>query len=175
MIIAAGKEKWVRARDYKVVLKGKGELPTYWLSVGSSSEEGRSEAGSSNHTSDDAPEMPDSGLVNVLSDEKIRRLVDWNVDVLQRALVDIMARRRAMGKRVSNPNVSERAFHSADQTPIDEVCEVIEMPRFEACSLAKTSKQADDGIQLSKQVVEQLESYVGAIAAMYNDNPFRTC
>jgi class 3 adenylate cyclase len=36
LLVAAGKSKWIEAREEKVVAKGKGEMQTYWVAVGSS-------------------------------------------------------------------------------------------------------------------------------------------
>ena len=108
----------------------------------------------------------------MVSDEKMRRLIEWNTDTLKRSLKDIIARRRAMGLPESNYTVPQKTFHTERQTVIDEVCEVIKLPHFDANAIATTA--SSDTIELSAAVETQLESYVSAIAAMYSNNPFRT-
>ena len=171
MILAAGKKNWIKAREDSVVAKGKGSLSTFWLRVGTTSEDSYSDAGASNASQSASVDeaMPTSEAA--LSDERMRRLVSWNTDALKRLLKDIIARRRAMGLPESNRNVPEKTFHVAGKTVIDEVCEVIQLPHFDSNAIATT--ESADTIELSPQVESQLENYVGAISAMYINNPFR--
>ena len=50
-------------------------------------------------------------------------------------------------------------------TPIDEVKEIIHLPKFDA--RAAKNQQDPKTIELDKQVVEQLHNYVTVIASLY--------
>lgn len=52
---------------------------------------------------------------------------------------------------------------------LDEVEEIIKLPKFEARS---SGKHQGIGSKLRREVVEQLRLYVKTVAAMYRDNPF---
>lgn len=172
LIVAAGKKSWVREREDCVLAKGKGELSTFWLRVGTSNDDSVSESGSSNMSpSSVTQEEAIPPLARTLSDDKIRRLVDWNTDALKRLLKYIVARRCSLGKTETKNLVPVKTFHAVDQTVIDEVCEVIRLPQFDTKDIRVS--ESSDNIELSREVEIQLESYVGAISAMYSDNPFR--
>ena len=51
---------------------------------------------------------------------------------------------------------------------IDEVCEVIQLPKFDAETAKK--EQDPEFIELPAVVVRQLRAYVAAIADLYRDN-----
>ena len=54
--------------------------------------------------------------------------------------------------------------------PIDEVAEVIVLPDFNARMSAERANYKN--IELKEEIMDQLKSYVTAIAATYRDNPF---
>jgi len=103
-----------------------------------------------------------------MSAEKTERLIEWNVDVLHRLLKQIVARRRAelgdsgeleapeavIDKRISIQHVSG--------TTIDEVAEIITLPKFNAKAAIK--QEDPDSVDLPPHVVDQLYDYVFNIA-----------
>eukprot|EP00980_Cylindrotheca_fusiformis_P017448 scaffold5439_cov132-Cylindrotheca_fusiformis.AAC.7 len=183
-----GKGHWIIARGDKVTAKGKGELETYWLksikveggdAVGSSLDD----SGGSESTNDDHGEY--SGLKKYRrqaaaakrrNKDSHDRLVDWNVDVLSSLLRRVVRQRHQCGikpdpmeaielleKELSVP-VSE-----SGRTALDEVVEIIELPRFNAAM-----GDADMMIHLSPEVQDQLHDYVAVICSMYNENSFHS-
>lgn len=107
---------------------------------------------------------------------KLQRLVRWNADVLNRLLKQIVARRTAakaqMGLHgMQHKIMKQMASHSPDnggvtvRTVIDEVKEVIALPKFDA--KAARNQQDPRSIQLDKDVTEQLHNYVAVIASLY--------
>jgi hypothetical protein len=94
LLIAAGKTQWITPRQDTVVAKGKGELRTYWLTIGSS------DAGTVVSGSDTGSnrEMDDMSIASV-SQEKVKvsqavvskttRLIEWNCEVLIRLLKQV--------------------------------------------------------------------------------------
>ena len=104
----------------------------------------------------------ESGMPSRQFNDKIERLIDWNVDVLLRLLQQIIARR----------DVTEKEIDDAAQTeatkPFDEVKEIIPLPEFKE---SRTHRDPMD-VKIPDAVADQLRDYVSNIAMLYNDNPF---
>ena len=183
----AGKTKWIVAREDKVVAKGKGELETYWLLPKDSTnpeefnrdvaEAIKEKNGEIEKAAADAAKsgIPDPTIMNM----KIQRLVDWNVDVLKRLLKLIVAKRiaaddkqrsRVLTAQSEAVKREEKAILSKHEMPLNEVVEVISMPKFDART--QRNQLDPNAVELSLDVVTQLREYVEAIAAQYRQNPF---
>ena len=98
--------------------------------------------------------------------EKMKRLIEWNVQVLTSLLRCVIARRMALSKC---QGVSRSYDHYLLSTPsrmvLDEVKDVIFLPPFNADTL---KQQVDpERVELDPEVVEQLYSLVSWIASMY--------
>ena len=185
----ANKGHWVKPRTSRVLAKGKGEMKTYWLIDPSkkSSKDGATGGdyesdyfGGSKvmtipstveHSTTDGPQLS----------SKVQRLVDWNVDLLQRNLKAIVARRNAR-KSVFGINSHknqknqiaqmERTIGKSNNGKIvlDEVTEIVQLPHFDA---VVTRNQMDPcKVQLPANVKSQLRDYVETVAKMYNPNAF---
>ena len=96
LLIAAGKTQWMMPRDDVVVAKGKGEMRTYWLTMGAS-DSGTVVSGSdtgSNRDRDDisvtsvSDEQEKAKVVQATA-SKTTRLVEWNCEVLVRLLKQV--------------------------------------------------------------------------------------
>lgn len=188
LLIAAGKSDWVSLRDEKIVAKGKGEMQTYWLSLGenragdaSTIQDSTSQSSVESDDEDEAEAevavveaAPDAKAI-AMTNSRTTRLIEWNVDVLLRLLKQIVARRRAMGETNSSgakANETQFELHHAEsgKTAIDEVKEIITLPKFDG---KVAMRQEDpDSITLPTEVIDQLYDYVSNIAAIYNENPF---
>jgi 3'5'-cyclic nucleotide phosphodiesterase/Adenylate and Guanylate cyclase catalytic domain len=176
LILDAGKGSWLTQREDKVHAKGKGVITTYWLELESGGTN-RSATGmdSSQHTyqvsnnSDD----PDNMLADVFEfDNKTRRLINWNCEVLQRLLKHIIFRRESFGKKKClNVEAIETNFLQPNETKmvIDEVKEIITLPMFDPRT---ASHSPAENIVLDDSVWQQLQMYVTEIASLYRDNPF---
>jgi hypothetical protein len=101
---------------------------------------------------------------------KIRRLVDWNVDVLKRLLKQVVARRIALGREQMDPNhplmMKTEVNIGCDTYVLDEVSEIIRLPGYTHCE----QTQDPNKIELPELVSKQLRLYVASIAAMHRDN-----
>jgi hypothetical protein len=188
LLIAAGKTHWIKRRDEKIVAKGLGELETYWLILGKDERsEGTSQADDTESIVSDAKSIDEPKAVRSLSSKKMTRLISWNVDVLLRLLKQIAATRSGQhadhlsllkqiaptrSKSPSKQNVERVARRSSvtDTTVLDEVTDIISLPKFDA----KTAEKLEDvdSIEIDEEVIVQLGSFVSSIAAMYQDNPF---
>jgi hypothetical protein len=166
LLLAAGKSKWVKAREEKVVAKGKGEMQTYWVAVGSSkknsSDGDMSTAGSEADKGSQSSDLQASEKFNPLSCAKTARLVKWNVDVLANLLKQVHARRD--GTNVIP--LEEETNATSDETVLEEVKEIIHLPTFSGHTANP------DDVELDSIVLNQLEDYVSAVASMYRNNPF---
>jgi hypothetical protein len=207
LLMASGKENWVRARDAPVTAKGKGQLQTYWLTVSHKSSStvaspisqtiaplevgtrpllapdllattssmrrrtDRLDSGeeSSMYTSSTA--IPKSSP-STRSDQ-MKRLVDYNTQVLEQYLKKMVAMRQEKNVYVSfskegdeSPTLVPVGFSSAGSI-FEEVQESISLPIEPAKYLQKP-----DRVLLSSLVTSQLRGFVGTIASMYKENNF---
>jgi Adenylate and Guanylate cyclase catalytic domain len=121
--------------------------------------------------------------------DKMKRLVDWNAEMLLRLLKQIIAYRRATSvRRTHHPkdfffrrgsnevstclDVSENvsADFGADDTVIDEVVEIIDMPEFDE---RITPDCLDpNSVELDNSIRGEVRAFVSMIAALYQQNPF---
>jgi class 3 adenylate cyclase len=177
LLIAAGKEHWVNPRDELVEAKGKGKMQTYWVDPKNTSS---GSVLSSTHTA----ESNDWTAENA---DHIRRLVDWNADILSRLLRSVIAKRDSSSSASKHNGYrrGEEAIVTGMPTTIDlqnsghsqcrgsvldEVKEIIELPGFDA--VAARNQESLASIELESTVATQLHEFVSCIAAMYKPNPF---
>lgn len=179
LLHAGGKSNWMVKRTDTVMAKGKGEIQTYWLlsddevAAGGVSDDGAKSAAPLPIVKANAARLATG--VNMANPEeglppKIRRLVDWNVDVLKRLLKQVVAKRQALGNEQMDPNhplmMKTEVNIGCDTYVLDEVTEIIRLPGY------THAKQAADPskIELPEEVSRQLRLYVASIAAMHRDN-----
>ena len=91
----ARKGDWIEPREDKVHAKGKGEIQTYFLK-GSGSGESRSVT---SFGTDNSFSTAEGDQFASESEEKHRRLIEWNVDILYRLLKQCVASRQKMALR----------------------------------------------------------------------------
>ena len=168
LLKAASKEHWIKPRDEQIFAKGKGYMTTYWLSVGNDQSSSKRSTSSRSQASEGYDSTGKAGLetnADIL-DEKTKRLVDWNVQVLLRFLKQIVVRRGKSDDfdgiddwtNVIQPNVAV----------VDEVAEIIALPKFS--SIAEVTE--GESVQINDEIEMQLYEYVASIAKMYRNNPF---
>jgi hypothetical protein len=164
LIIAADKGHWVKRREDAVEAKGKGWLETYWLVP--KPKKGASVASGHSRSSDDptASDLDESLDENA---KKHDRLVDWTCELLLAHINKIVARRQALGL----PQKPAPVVYTPPEgkTCLDEVTDVIVLPKFDAKAAALGEEHIVD---IDSTVSEQLREYVAIIAAAYRDNPF---
>lgn len=211
LIMAAQKAHWVEPREDKVTAKGKGELTTFWL--GGTGTASVSSAGNSHlvgmHVGKTVGDSAMQPLPKIMRPRKVEkpvqsetasktaRLVDWNVDIMQRLLRQIEARRAAQTERAQKEKQSTQARpgsgdfatksmepvgkqycepietpHSEDPNIIytEEVKEIISLPEFDSKAARKIENA--ESVVLSGDVVDQLHGFVSTISRLYNENSF---
>jgi class 3 adenylate cyclase len=157
----AGYSDWLSPREESVEVKGKGITKTYWINV----------AGSHGESSRDKISLLDA-VDTSSSAAQNQGLVNWHVEMLSIMLKQIVASRT---KKVRQQRLSKEIMLSSremmsESTPLSEVKEFIEMPKFDK---RKAKKLVDQGsTELSTEVMSQLRDYVSTLSCLYKDNPF---
>ena len=121
-------------------------------------------------------------LMGAVLSKKEQRLVDWNCELLQQLLRQIVARRNFVknASRLINvpftammselPKIGGKMLGTGNTTPLDEVVEVINLAEFDEAAYRGTTDAKQ--ITLDAMVVTQLRRYVTILASKYRDNPF---
>lgn len=166
----AGKASWIKPRDVPVRLKGKGVVQTFWADPLMPDDESYSEIRDFFIGDETIPwgETRLSCLVAGKSSDasKIKRLAEWNTDLLMRLLKKVVADRSKRRRRRS----SILASGSNHGTPFDQVVEVLPLEVFsEKAAQIETELQS---VEINGNVRSQLFDYVAEIASLYHDNPF---
>lgn len=148
-------------------------MESFWLASSKDhrieSVTGTCTASESDSGSESAQTSPLSVLTPKFDKRKQDRMIDWIADLLTRRIKQIVARQDP--KMVGRCNDSDLVYHvPKGQTSLDEVAEVIKMPKFDA-KAAKRAKQSGD-VTISSEAASQLREVVAALADMYQANPF---
>ncbi|KAG7355294.1 adenylate and guanylate cyclase catalytic domain containing protein [Nitzschia inconspicua] len=181
LIVEARRGHWLTARKDLVNAKGKGLLQTFWLnpkvlkssgSVVSSVEDLETE-----HSieSDNIEESEGKSTVGrpffssqEISEEKLQRLIDWNVELFEDLLKPIVQKRMAkMGSRADkDSSFTETVIIPEGSSVRDQVVGFVRMPEFEPASEM-------GNFELETDVVAQLRMYITTVANLYrSNNPF---
>jgi 3'5'-cyclic nucleotide phosphodiesterase/Adenylate and Guanylate cyclase catalytic domain len=194
LLEGAGKADWVCARSDTVILKGKGELQTFYACPEPRS--GKSSLEPRNSLYGSPPMLPGwtasplhggdhGGKISEWTErmsndaqERRNRLVHWNTEVLHTHLVDIaLARRRRNGPARTKILQDGRQGHivsfqsksSPKQSLLHEMTEIISMPDFSETRSLDGSIPSD---LISSSVKDELREFVHQIARGYRDVPF---
>lgn len=179
LVIASDcQDLWVEQRLEMIEAKGKGKLQTFWLlylshaaksvtsSTGIHSMTLSTASSNGADSEDEDAGDPDSAWPADNRDGKMQRLVNWNVDMLQKLLKRVVAMRNTNWKKTTKPLVFES---KPGQIVLDEVIEIISLPNRPA------SYKADPkSVILPPEAVEQLYDYVSEVAGSYQKNPFHS-
>lgn len=171
LIVSAGKQHWLTARDEAIYAKGKGSLQTYWLQPRRrrSSVHSDDRSGADTGTTNSLEEYSDGDMYKIsasvmltsnqwvntnighcnYSNEKSmdNRLVDWNADILWSLLSKVIVSR-------NHDSLPSHISVSALQSPVIK---------------AKANGRSGPSNDVIRQ---QLRSFVGKIASLYPANPF---
>lgn len=179
LVNQAGKTNWMIRRNDTIVAKGKGEMQTYWLLS-----EIEMESGTNPENAKETAALPGVNAMqprlaktamNVLDPEsslppKIKRLVDWNVDVLKRLLKQVVIKREEIRREtfdITHPTMMKTEMNiGCDTYVLDEVVEIIRLPGY-----MKYTRDVSK-VEIPKEAEDQLRLYVSSIAAMHRGNHF---
>ena len=184
-----GKAHWIIPRNDQVAAKGKGLLQTFFLEIKKQSSGSHTSAKSANSSEGEIvvlPHLPaestkaaSGGFSLDHLEPHLRRIVEWNSDILLRFLKQIVARRNAEAKHGMSGSRRKSLSFEYDpddssvghKTVLDEVKEIIVLPEFDA----KVVRDEEDlrQIVLPSEVVMQTKEFVTVVASLYHaDNPF---
>ena len=188
LIVAAGYGDWVVPREDAVTAKGKGQMKTFWLKHRLPNETADKEEEKEVEKEEEEPEFEEEDEEQT-EDEKAlqartQRCIDWNTDLLLKYLKEIVAHRNALReasrsqtrrrniiamkeRREQKLNELAASFDEAGLV-IDEVADIIEMPRCDKGAIAASAEST----VIPYIVIKQCREYVTLLASMYKNNPF---
>ena len=193
LLVAYGKFNWVKPRQDRIHVKGKGELQTFWLVTENDALLGMSMTSHHSMASNSASRpsvrfhefsaSEEFTLANPTKQREKRheRLIAWNTEVLLELLKKVVAMRGEeetgqFDNNMDTPQLEEFKTYprgqgegGSDATVLDEVKEIITLP-------GKASKYKTNplSVEIPTQVVQQLHHYVSSIASLYRKNPFHS-
>eukprot|EP00522_Entomoneis_paludosa_P011404 CAMPEP_0172451244 /NCGR_PEP_ID=MMETSP1065-20121228/9354_1 /TAXON_ID=265537 /ORGANISM="Amphiprora paludosa, Strain CCMP125" /LENGTH=1163 /DNA_ID=CAMNT_0013203175 /DNA_START=91 /DNA_END=3582 /DNA_ORIENTATION=+ len=185
LLKVAGKGHWIVPRDGKVMVKGKGNLSTFWLKKHARAGSHVSSGGSLGSL--DAQEwFPKEENAEKA---KVERLVTWNVEQMCILVREIVARRdatraaAAKGRKPARmPSLRKMSLDTASDstetdvklednvTPLEQVKDVIYLPPFDEAAFRSEVDARE--VRIPSKVVGQLREFVTGIGSMYRANPF---
>jgi len=180
LVISECDELSVKPREQLIEVKGKGKMQTYWLITENEPEPldngvrpdqmAKSNGFSYTTFQDGLSQSLHTTAVSTLpASEKQKRLIDWNVDVLQGLLKKVVAMRKSDSKKLTRKLAKIKIEHEEGQMVIDEVKEVINIR-----SVKSDYRQDPNTIELGSVVVAQLRDFVTVIAQNYRANHFHS-
>lgn len=110
----------------------------------------------------------DATTKDAAASKHLQRLVDWNNEVLEQFLKQVIAKREASGKPCQDDIPVIRTEEG--KTVFDETTEKIALPSFDEKS--SQDKLKPSAVQLSLPVASQLKEYIGHISSQFRDNAF---
>ena len=162
-----GKGHWLTERPDVVLLKGIGQVQTFWAVP-------RSMNGSRSTNSLAGQSVSSSNRqIRPTKAEKVERLIDWNVEVLLQHLQPVVNSR--VGKR-SPTKATEANVRKAEQIIlqgregiiVDEMTQILDMPDFDAATALAMSQN----VAISPRVKQQLKEFVVMVSSTYRNTPF---
>eukprot|EP00980_Cylindrotheca_fusiformis_P013962 scaffold3628_cov112-Cylindrotheca_fusiformis.AAC.4 len=183
LLVASGFSAWIAPRKSKIFVKGKGEMQTYWLKTKAAKGSKPSKSKGDMPTLAETIEMSDSSdrtstvhtdngfdLDNVETMTKTERLVEWNVEVLNPLLQQIVASRAGDTFSIDPSLPLTEATIGKGKTVLEEFVPIIPLKRFDAAELSK--RRNTMSIDIGEEATSQLRNYLSSVASMYRDNPF---
>ena len=160
LLFAAGKGDWVTKRKDPVEVKGKGNMVTYWVEPDNRFEPVDTESESENGS------VPGA----VLSRSRLQHLINFNVEVLENLLKDLVAHNLNAAATGRRSRTGETCAMPFDKTaPRDEIVEVIPIPKLQNHG----RKHNPSDVQLPQTVRAQIRAFVSLLANNHsNENPF---
>eukprot|EP00980_Cylindrotheca_fusiformis_P013752 scaffold3541_cov116-Cylindrotheca_fusiformis.AAC.5 len=181
LLVASGLSAWVIPRKGKVLVKGKGEIRTFWLNTKAAKVSNPSKPGNEMPTvSETQTDFSDSSSAKGASGDsddddfkamtKTERLVEYNVEVLTSLLQQIIASRGTVVDRTDGSLSNIEATIGTGDTVLEEFVPIIQLKRFDAGDLSKRHEASS--IDIGEKAKTQLRNFPSNVASMYPNNPF---
>eukprot|EP00980_Cylindrotheca_fusiformis_P008036 scaffold1710_cov120-Cylindrotheca_fusiformis.AAC.2 len=178
----AGFARWLIPRSSTILVKGKGEMQTYWVRKAKEPvAKGCDLKSATSLTVDETIESDGAESTGGSSSEcgldaegihalrKTERLVEWDVAVLTSLLQQIIASRGGFVNDITVLSTEEMSI-GTNGTVLEEFTPIIPMKRFEVEDLQQ--RKQPSAIEIGETVICQLRGYLSNVASMYKDNPF---
>jgi class 3 adenylate cyclase len=185
---------WIRPRDQRISVKGKGEMQTYWLETKAESIQKAKLSKRQQQVKVEMAPLLEEPVTELEEDDlqddcdsdedrhsctmtKTQRLVEWNVVVMGKLLRQILA---ARGEFPANHQEAQSSIRKVEdeisgkddgsQTVLTEFKEIVTMPLVRGEDLLQ--RKDPHTTTLPESVVEQLRHFLTLVAGMYQANPF---
>lgn len=149
-LIDRKKTDWIKPREGKVHIEGKGDTKTFYAApisiVGNW----------------DAVSIPSCSY-----DDQVERLVEWNTDQLLGLLENLVSSRNPGKANTETKARRPSTLKPNYGNPIEEITELVSMPAYE-----KGATQRIHFVDVGANVKSQLHDFVAAVAGTYNRNAF---
>jgi 3'5'-cyclic nucleotide phosphodiesterase/Adenylate and Guanylate cyclase catalytic domain len=154
LLIAAGKQHWLKERDGMVGVKGKGSMKCYWCRA-------RSDDRGLHHSA--SRHEPSPPRLHEVATSNTERLVDWVANLFEDAIENIEI-------NLPNPNDFASGKKVEFSLPRSEVSETIVMNSH----CMKDNDETSKGMvkSLSEMIKKQLKEYISLISMSYRNNSF---
>eukprot|EP00980_Cylindrotheca_fusiformis_P009471 scaffold2070_cov105-Cylindrotheca_fusiformis.AAC.2 len=176
LLTEAGLAQWIIPRSTKMLVKGKGEMQTYWVrkttkSIKSKDADLQPEMDTLTETAETegSSEMTEEGS-GIEGMNRTERLVEWNVEVLTSLLEQIVASRADAVGQIHTLSDAEKKIGINGATVLEEFTPVIPLKRFDAEELER--RQTTSNVDIGEEAKYQLRRYISTISGMYLDNAF---
>eukprot|EP00980_Cylindrotheca_fusiformis_P001922 scaffold437_cov111-Cylindrotheca_fusiformis.AAC.20 len=178
----AGLSRWIIPRSTKMLVKGKGEMQTYWvdkssrpskakaLNLGSVMETRDEDAESESEESSERAEEEGNERLGIEGMNKTERLIEWNVEVLTSLLKQIVHLQGGVANQIPALSKAEKAIGTGGRTVLEEFIPIIQLKRFDKEELRRRGVPTSIGI--TDEAKSQLRHYIASVSAMYPDNAF---
>jgi hypothetical protein len=186
LILQAGKQDWLTAREDLVDAKGKGKMQTYWVeptSGAGSGNTGTIRSGASVTSGDSAGEasgnLDDGGDVMEVhqtigsTNVTIEGMIQWNTKILESLIKKLLAHRQSLAsihaQQQHQPDTVPRSKKGSNVSCVrDEVLWSIPIPStFPNPPIERNPVVKASSIRLEPNVRAQLREFISVIASMY--------
>eukprot|EP00980_Cylindrotheca_fusiformis_P011308 scaffold2604_cov90-Cylindrotheca_fusiformis.AAC.2 len=172
LLSASGLSAWIAPRKNKILVKGKGQMQTYWLKTklksGMQNVTATLSENSVKSIENETDEIADLDGIEAMS--KTERLVEWNTEILSPLLQQIIASRGGTVNPDDQSITQKEATIGTGKTVLEEFVPIIPLKRFDSDELSKRQKAGS--IDIGEKAKSQLRSYLANVSSMYQDNPF---
>jgi class 3 adenylate cyclase len=168
LLVAAGKGNWLKAREEKVVAKGKGELQTYWVMVEPRGSSSGQQSNANESKTDDLVVSP-APATWMGKDARTERLVQWHVESLLGMIATIVESRGKENSREARIEAiaTGQGWIPRNTFPSEEVQEIVQLPRYRTSHGSRSKNESDRWQLLVPQIEAQLHKFISIIATMY--------
>lgn len=177
-----GLSKWIVPRKGAILVKGKGEMQTYWLRTGAQKNLDESKSGKKKAFRAETTEISESTLMEEEKSEDIdldvggvqgmsknERLVEWHTEVLSSLLRQILALRENNTCKIESLLPMEISI-GKHRPVLEEFIPIIPLKRLNENE--PKLWQNPKSIDIGEKVKWQLRNYLSTVASMYRDNAF---